>query len=77
MSEPFNVMNVLTPKPPFDPKKKNQAVVFHPLLKPSTNKYERLFQKGVDRTVGTINNKKLNIKTDGTELTAKEMNLKI
>lgn len=27
--EPYNIMNLLTPKPPFNPKRKNQAVKFN------------------------------------------------
>ena len=72
-----NIMDTLTPRPPFDPRRKNQSVQFHPILIADTNKYQRLSQKGIDRTQKTIPNGRLGIRTDGTELTANEMNSKI
>lgn len=47
----FNIFNQLTPKPPFDPAKKNKAVVVpKPMTVTKTNKATTVFTKGINRT---------------------------
>lgn len=65
-------MDTIAPEPPFDPRKKNDAVKFKPMNPVKTNQYQCVFQKGNDNTAYTINNKKLGIKIDGTNLPLKD-----
>ena len=49
-----NIMNTLTPNPPFDPRKKNEAVKFPPFPPAVGKKAPTKIMCGKDRTVNSI-----------------------
>lgn len=48
--KPINIMDTLTPKPPFDPAKKNEAVKFGTPKFVNAMKATTVFIKGINRT---------------------------